>query len=660
MPFDSVSTSRIHRIRILHISDLHERGRRESELWRRRRVLGKAWENNLQELLQEGPIDLVCFTGDVADWGLPEEYQAATDFFSALLKRLNLPAERLFVVPGNHDVYRNCQNRTWKSVRRAIANGVDPLALSRWMAGTSEPPRGFKDKWKEEILERGAAYVSWVRQWRKAKRVLSPLLLGYRETLKIRTLPFPLHIVGLNTAWLSGKDGETGELWLTEHQLMKHSTDENGEPLDGLRILLMHHPFSELADGSHCRRLLANHIDLVLRGHLHEPEVETWADPDRIVRQVAAGCLYEGHQADQFPNACQLIELGADHNGSLSQIELRFRSWSSRGGFWHDDTSLYKGAKHGRLSWTVERTRPLQSEYNPYSPWTPVTPPTFVGRTSLFQILENALQERRGVSLVGTWRSGKSSVLATWEQLAGTKGRIVKSASGEGPEGASHSTFVQHITGSEAPTDSDGAMNALSRWVDLVATSGLPPLLLFDEVDNLIAKFDERFWERLRGMLGRVAVVVASRQELDYLYSKVNRTSPFQNRLQLEWLSLLELDAAEQLIHFSDDLVSPTGQEAMREWAGCHPFYLQLIGYHLVFARIHGKSEAEALTRFRTESAARLRELWQVLDERDRENLKAVVEGRPITRSTLRNICLVGADGKPFGRVLSEWVKEET
>ena len=67
------------KLRVLHISDLHERGPRESESFRRRRVLGSEWERNLEELLKDGPIDLVCFTGDVADWGNATEYGPATD-----------------------------------------------------------------------------------------------------------------------------------------------------------------------------------------------------------------------------------------------------------------------------------------------------------------------------------------------------------------------------------------------------------------------------------------------------------------------------------------------------------------------------------------------------------------------------------------------------
>ena len=59
---------------VLHISDLHERGPREGEPWRRRRVLGEAWLRNLDELRKDGPVDLICFTGDLAERGQPAEY----------------------------------------------------------------------------------------------------------------------------------------------------------------------------------------------------------------------------------------------------------------------------------------------------------------------------------------------------------------------------------------------------------------------------------------------------------------------------------------------------------------------------------------------------------------------------------------------------------
>ena len=87
-------------LRILHLSDLHERGDREGEPWRRRRVLGSAWEANLDALCKGGSPQLVCFTGDIADWGQKTEYGQAGEFLHALMERLGLPMDRLFLVPG--------------------------------------------------------------------------------------------------------------------------------------------------------------------------------------------------------------------------------------------------------------------------------------------------------------------------------------------------------------------------------------------------------------------------------------------------------------------------------------------------------------------------------------------------------------------------------
>lgn len=69
---------------------------------------------NLDDLLEDGRINLVCFTGDVADWGLDVESPDATDFLDALPRHLGLARDRLFVVPGNHDVHRKTNPSVWR------------------------------------------------------------------------------------------------------------------------------------------------------------------------------------------------------------------------------------------------------------------------------------------------------------------------------------------------------------------------------------------------------------------------------------------------------------------------------------------------------------------------------------------------------------------
>ncbi|NMQ19063.1 hypothetical protein E4P82_07510 [Candidatus Competibacter phosphatis] len=376
------------KLRLLHLSDLHERGSREGESWRRRRVLGDAWLRNLDELKVTGPFDLVCFTGDTADWGLVDEYTAVTGFFRETLQRLGVPPERFFLVPGNHDVCRKVATDDWQALR-ANLHRVNDQDLSRWLAGGATP-WGFQDAQRDTLLTRQTAYRDWLRNDLNRPELLpDPSIhphLGYRCTLRLPKFPFAIHVIGLDSAWLAGDDHDAGKLRLTENQVMQLA----GEGLDGFRLALIHHPLSDLADGAHCRQLLAeqDRVDLLLRGHLHEPEPTEWADPDRRLRQVAAGCLYEGHGADRYPNACEVVEITLDARGCPLRYELWFRGWSGRG-FWFDDNSLYRGTQNGRLTWWMQ-SPPAPSTVHPR------VEDVFAGRQAELARLEQVLLRANG------------------------------------------------------------------------------------------------------------------------------------------------------------------------------------------------------------------------------------------------------------------------
>lgn len=340
-----------HTLTLLHLSDLHERASERSP-WRRRRVLGAAWEANLEHLSEDGPYDLVCFTGDVAFAGQALEYERATEFFQAVLDRLGLGWDRFFTIPGNHDIDRGIAKPQWKRLREKLPR-ASRLEVAGWLAG-GPAPLGFKDKEREQILERQAAYRRWVRE-DLGRPDLEPAnsphgLLGYRKTLRLPGKPFAVHLLGLDSAWACGDNHDAGKLWLTDEQVMRLATGSQGELLDGFRLVLVHHPFDELADGTEVRRLLADRVDLVLRGHLHEPEAQTWADPERTLRQVVAGCLYEN---DRYPNACERIRIVLNEQGRPLRYEVRFRGWSLRG-FWFDDNGLYSETIDGRFTLWVE------------------------------------------------------------------------------------------------------------------------------------------------------------------------------------------------------------------------------------------------------------------------------------------------------------------
>lgn len=165
----------------------------------------------------------------------------------------------------------------------------------------------------------------------------------------------------------------------------------------------------------------------------------------------------------------------------------------------------------------------------------------------------------------------------------------------------------------------------------------------------MLRSFDKRFWSRVRGMLERTCWVFATRVEI----REVSPDSPLVNRLGLVRLGLLEAEAAETLIAAGG--LAAERAALMREWAGRHPFYLQLLGRHLGDYPDTG----DALEHFRDEAANRLAELWRALGPRDCAALKGWQTGGARDRPGLRLRGLVDERGRPFGRVLAEWLNEQ-
>lgn len=214
----------------------------------------------------------------------------------------------------------------------------------------------------------------------------------------------------------------------------------------------------------------------------------------------------------------------------------------------------------------------------------PVTPPNFVGRKRELRSMQRCLENEESIALLGDRRIGKSSLLQTWWQQLRQQNYPVYLLNGQNAEGASLAAFVQTIVGMAIDPNSsaDQAANELMRWADLTAAQHRQrkPLILVDECERIFEHCPPRFWERVRGGLERILWIFSSRQALDTVYQKYYQdTSPLHNQLKTVVLGLLEENAAEQLIQRGN--FSSQQQVLLREWAGRHPFYLQLLAQEL-------------------------------------------------------------------------------
>jgi DNA repair exonuclease SbcCD nuclease subunit len=91
----------------LHLSDWHQKGKEFNRDVVRDRLLEDIQERVKRISPQVEQVDFIVFSGDVAHKGKEIEYQEARkQLFNPLLPALDLEQDRLFIVPGNHDLDR--------------------------------------------------------------------------------------------------------------------------------------------------------------------------------------------------------------------------------------------------------------------------------------------------------------------------------------------------------------------------------------------------------------------------------------------------------------------------------------------------------------------------------------------------------------------------
>jgi DNA repair exonuclease SbcCD nuclease subunit len=109
---------------LLHISDIHFRSPdclnpdQDPDRPIRTRLLHDA-RNRAVTL---GPVDALLVGGDIAFKGAPDEYRVAFTWIGELAEVCGCPIEKVYVIPGNHDVDRGVIQRTpaTRNVQSAI------------------------------------------------------------------------------------------------------------------------------------------------------------------------------------------------------------------------------------------------------------------------------------------------------------------------------------------------------------------------------------------------------------------------------------------------------------------------------------------------------------------------------------------------------------
>lgn len=302
-------------VRVLHLSDLHAHKKTE---WDARPLLTRLVDA-VAELGQAGlPPDVVAITGDLAYGGQRDEYKLVEPWLKdELLPAAGLGADALLVVPGNHDVDRGaCSSTMVASLEQALRGG-DQDRLAQVL--------GDKDQ-KKVIHQRYKEYLASLKRLGVAHAIAPSWSL--RRTIRGVSVRF----AGLDTAWLHSVDEAQGRLALGLAALNAALPARRDADVV---VALAHHPVSWLVDRDQAAVAppLRTRADVLLRGHLHDPDYVLSQSPHHHFVELPAGACYAGHK---WPMSFQLVELDPDAN----QGRVHNRTWRQERDAWVADRNL--------------------------------------------------------------------------------------------------------------------------------------------------------------------------------------------------------------------------------------------------------------------------------------------------------------------------------
>ena len=289
-------------IRWLHISDLHLGSTDFSTDELRDELVGF--------LIKEGlKCDYVFCTGDFKTAGPGDK--GFTDDMAAYLKDIcmavGVPVERLFIVPGNHDINREINTRK---------DAIKKVMFQRW--GYYDPAKGIiNPEDMVAIMEGEKDFVDFVSKVLPTDRVA---LYGdpERPHFTVETEDFNILHVDTNIAYTEGQ--EATDLIVGTHALYKELKQLNKHKPT---ILLTHYPFTSLLQDEKkylSAVLQKNEVRLWLAGHEHDQVLQRI----RYLNQFQAGELRHEDKA----NATILV---GEYNPQTCRGYVTAYSWFPEG-----------------------------------------------------------------------------------------------------------------------------------------------------------------------------------------------------------------------------------------------------------------------------------------------------------------------------------------
>lgn len=249
--------------------------------------------------------DFIFCTGDIAfgessNAPLSGQYAQAKIFFDDLLLACGqtgvpLPKERLFVVPGNHDVNRSSINSDAQDTLTRLAKQAKEH-IGNINQRFNDRNTEFKDN-----IKRLDEYAQFIKEFLPHQHDAD----GRHHYASISDFNgIKVGIAGFNSAWTCAGDEDDRNIWLAANWQFDAAHKELKDA--SLCIGLMHHPVDwlNLADREIANCRLASDYHFWLHGHSHS----AWITPIQSHIVIAAGAV-GAQNSDEFGINITCIDL---------------------------------------------------------------------------------------------------------------------------------------------------------------------------------------------------------------------------------------------------------------------------------------------------------------------------------------------------------------
>lgn len=310
----------------LHLSDWHQRGKEFDRL-----VVRDALIEDIigREIISPdlSKVDFIIFSGDLAFSGKSDEYLAAKEeLLDPLLEACGLGPERLFIVPGVHDMDRAAIERIPNELRHPLESEQE---VQEWLIDEAK---------RSTLLAPFSSFTNFVSTY---THQVHP---DYACTRLLEISGKTVALLGLNSVWMSGrfKDSngiidDKGRIIVGEPQIYDAFRRISGADV---KLTILHHSPEWLADFD--RRRIENRLlqgsDFIFHGHDHESNVKIMIGKSSNCAIISAGAIYDRRRVDDplYKNTYNFIHLDFD----TWETKIFPRNWSRDLSKWVENIDL--------------------------------------------------------------------------------------------------------------------------------------------------------------------------------------------------------------------------------------------------------------------------------------------------------------------------------